>query len=62
LLSDVNNFKQHVDCFLQTMPKYQSWTQQYVGIAPALDSEQRAILTGHEIIPQDLVDLTTGLD
>ena len=62
LLSDVNNFKQHVERFLQTMPKYQGWTQQYVGIAPALDAEQRAILTGHDIIPQDLIDLTLGLN
>ncbi len=62
LLSDVNNFKQHVERFLKTMPKYQGWTHQYVAIAPALDAEQRAILTGHDIIPQDLIDLTTGLN
>ena len=61
LLSDVNNFKQHVGRFLQTMPQYQEWTQQYVGIAPALDTEQKAILTDHGIIPQDLNDLTLGL-
>jgi uncharacterized protein len=62
LLADVNNFKQHVERFLQTMPKYQSWTQQYVGIAPVLDADQRAILTSHDIIPQDLNDLTLGLN
>ena len=62
LLSDINNFKQHVDRFLRAMPKYQGWTQQFVGIAPELSSEQRAILTSHDIIPQDLTDLTTGLD
>jgi AAA+ ATPase superfamily predicted ATPase len=61
LLSDVNNFKQHVDRFLQTMPRYQGWTRQYVGISPVLDAEQRAILTGHDIVPQDLRDLTLGL-
>lgn len=61
LLSDVNNFKQHVERFLQTMPKYQGWTQQFVGISPVLDAEQRAILTGHDMIPQDLNDLTLGL-
>jgi hypothetical protein len=44
------------------MPKYQEWTKQYVGIAPLLDAEQRAILNGHAIIPQDLNDLTIGLD
>ncbi len=62
LLSDVNNFKEHVDRFLQTMPQYQGWTQQYVGIAPVLDAEQRAILAGHDIIPQDLNDLTRDLN
>jgi len=61
LLSDVNNFKQHVERFLLTMPKYQSWNQQYVGISPVLDAEQRAILMGNDIIPQDLNDLTLGL-
>jgi hypothetical protein len=61
LLSDVNNFKAHVGRFLQTMRHYQGWAQQYVGIAPMLDAEQRAILTSHEIVPQDLNDLTRGL-
>lgn len=61
LIADVNNFKQHVARFLPTMPKYQSWTQQFVGISPVLDASQRAILTGHGIIPQDLNDLTQGL-
>ena len=62
LLSEVNNFKQHVGRFLQTMPQYQGWKQQYVGIAPVLDAEQRAILIGHDIIPQDLNDLTRDLN
>lgn len=62
LLSDVNNFKQHVERFLQTLPKYQGWTKQYVGISPVLDADQRAILTSHDIIPQDLNDLTQGLN
>ena len=61
LLSDINNFKQHVERFLQTMPEYQGWTKQYAGISTALDAEQRAILMHHDIIPQDLNDLTVGL-
>ncbi len=61
LLSDVNNFKQHVERFLQTMPKYQGWTKEYIGVAPVLSAEQRAVLTSHEIIPQDLNDLTQDL-
>lgn len=61
LIADVNNFKQHVARFLQTMPKYQNWSQQLVGISPVLDAAQRAILTSHDIIPQDLNDLMQGL-
>jgi AAA+ ATPase superfamily predicted ATPase len=61
LISDVNNFKQHVARFLQTKPKYQDWSQQLVGISPVLDADQRARLTSHDIIPQDLNDLTQGL-
>lgn len=61
LLSDVNNFKGHVDRFLATMPKYRKWKLQYVGIAPVLDAEQRTILARHDVIPQDLNDLTSDL-
>jgi AAA+ ATPase superfamily predicted ATPase len=62
LLSDVGKLKQHVKRFLQAMPKYERWSTQYIGIAPALDAEQRTILAGHDVIPQDLVELTAGLD
>ena len=62
LLTDVNTFKQHVERFLQSLARYQGWTQQYVGIAPTLDAEQRAILAGEGIMAQDLADLTLGLD
>lgn len=61
LLSDVNNFKQHIDRFLQTMPRYQSWQQQLVGIAPRLDDDQRKILAAHDLLSQDLQDLTEDL-
>ena len=61
LIADVNNFKQHVARFIQTMPKYQGWSQQLVGISPVLDLDQLATLTRHDIIPQDLNDLTHGL-
>lgn len=61
LISDVNIFKQHVARFLQTMPKYQGWSRQLVGISPVLDAGQRALLSGHDILPQDLNDLTQGL-
>ncbi len=62
LLADVSNFKGHVGRFLDTMRKYQKWKVQYVGIAPVLDTQQRAILIRHDIIPQDLNDLTSNLE
>jgi AAA+ ATPase superfamily predicted ATPase len=62
LLSDVNNFKGHVGRFLGTMPRYQVWKVQYVGVAPELDAEQRAVLARHDVIPQDLNDLTSNLE
>jgi AAA+ ATPase superfamily predicted ATPase len=57
LTADVNNFRQHVERFLQAMPRYEGWTKQFVGIAPELNAEQRAILARHDVIPQDLNDL-----
>ena len=62
LLADVNNFKQHVERFLEAMPQYRKWTTQLVGIAPTLDADQRSTLSNHDIIPQDLNDLTRDLN
>lgn len=62
LLSDVNNFKGHVERFLETKPRYRTWTVQYVGIAPILNPKERTVLTRHDVIPQDLNDLTSGLE
>ncbi len=61
LLSDVNNFKKHVERFILAMPQYEGWTKELVGIAPTLNAEQRSILATHAVIPQDLNDLTLGL-
>ena len=61
LLSDINNFKLHVDRFLAAMPRYRDWNKQYAGIAPVLNAEERAVLSRHGLISQDLNDLTQGL-
>ena len=61
LISDINNFKGHVDRFLKALPKYKDWKVQYAGIAPSLDRDQRGILVHHDVIPQDLNDLMSGL-
>ncbi len=61
LLADANNFKHHVARFLDSMPQYRSWKREYVGISPTLDAEHRDLLLHHDILPQDLHDLTRGL-
>lgn len=62
LLAGVNNFKEHVGRFLAAMPRYQTWKREYAGIAPVLNADQRSILTRHDVIPQDLNDLTRNLE
>ena len=61
LLSDINNFKGHVDRFLDTFPTYRSWKIELVGVAPRLDDGARAVLLRHDVRPQDLDDLTRDL-
>ena len=61
LISDVNHFQGHVERFLTALPQYRSWRVEYAAIAPSLDLSQRAILEHHDMIPQDLNDLTAGL-
>lgn len=62
LLSDVNNFRGHVERFRASQPRYDAWRVELVGIAPRLDDEARSILQRHEVFPQDLLDLTDGLE
>lgn len=61
LLHDINNFKSHVDRFLQAMPQFQSWKKELVSIAPELQQDHRKVLKRSDIMAQDLNDLTKGL-
>jgi hypothetical protein len=61
LLSDITNFKRHVSRFLSTYPKYNSWKIEYVGVAPTLSEEARQVLRRHDVLPQDLNELTRDL-
>jgi hypothetical protein len=61
LLSDINNFRGHVHRFLDTFPKYKSWKVEYVGVAPTLDENARQVLRRHDVLPQDLHELTRDL-
>ena len=62
LIADINNFKGHVRRFLDSFREYQDWQIEHVALAPKLDDYHRRILTQHSIIPQDLVDMTEGLE
>ena len=61
LLADVNNFKGHVARYFEHKPLKAGWQYDLVGIAPRLSPEQRGVLERHDVIPQDLNDLTDGL-
>lgn len=61
LLSDVNNFRGHVERFLEAHPRYAAWKIELVGISPRLDEDARGVLIRHEVLPQDLRDLTADL-
>lgn len=61
LMMDVNNFQGHVARFLDGMPRFAGWKVERVAIGPELNRKQRAALARHDVLPQDLVDLTQGL-
>jgi AAA+ ATPase superfamily predicted ATPase len=61
LVSDINNFRGHVERFLEAHPQYQHWQTEHVAIAPRLDPEARKVLSRNGVIPQDLNDLIAGL-
>ena len=61
LLSDITNFKKHVDRFLNENRSYRQWNVEYVGVSVRLNEDERKVLTRADIIPQSLEELTAGL-
>lgn len=61
LLSDIANFKNHVDRFLNENRQFQAWKIDYVCISPILTKAERAVLIRNDMVPQDLRELTSGL-
>jgi hypothetical protein len=63
LLSGVNDFKEHVQRFLRAFPRYEmdGFRIEHAGIAPKLTPKHRSVLNRHEVIAQDLNDLTADL-
>jgi AAA+ ATPase superfamily predicted ATPase len=61
LLSDIGNFKAHVERFLNENRAYQTWTVEYVGVSPRLTADERKVLERADVIPQPLDALLAGL-
>ena len=61
LVADVNNFREHVEKFLTTFPRYRSWKIELVAFAPEINKHIRSTLRHHDVIAEDLVDLTRDL-
>jgi hypothetical protein len=61
LLSDITNFKSHVDRFLNDRRTYQKWLIDRVGVSVRLSRPERQALTRTDIVPQSLDQLTSGL-
>ncbi len=61
LVADASNLQEHAARFLSAQQKYQGWNIQFVGVAPKLEDEHRAVLKNHGVLGQDLMDLTAEL-
>jgi uncharacterized protein len=61
LVADINNFKGHVERFLEAFPKYRKWNIELCGISPRLDAATRTTLAQYSVKAQDLIDLTAEL-
>lgn len=61
LLSDITNFKSHVDRFLNENRTYQKWKVERVGVAPRLTEDERKVLLRADITPQPLDELIAEL-
>lgn len=61
LTKNLKRFDEHITRFLSAHPRYKGWALDRVAIAPALNDDQRRAINRQGYLPQDLVDLTTGL-
>ena len=61
LVADLPQFDGHCDRFLAAIGRFKGWKVEKVAIAPTLDAAARAAIVQRGYIPEDLVDLTSGL-
>lgn len=61
LVTDITNFRGHVERFLDAFPKFRAWHVELVGFSPELNLQVRSHLNHYGVIAEDLVDLTRDL-
>jgi hypothetical protein len=61
LPASIVELRGHVERFLNAHPKYQTWRQELVAVAPRIDEPLRETIAELGARPQDLVDLTSEL-
>jgi hypothetical protein len=61
LPASIVELRSHVERFLNAHPKYRTWRQELVAVAPRIDEPLRATVAELGALPQDLTDLTHDL-
>lgn len=61
LTQSITALKVGADSFLRSHGRFQSWTTEFVAIAPTIPRGIRAALADSQVIAEDVRDLTTGM-
>lgn len=61
LTPSMTALKAGAESFLRSHGRFQSWTTEFVAIAPTIPSGIRAALAGNQVIVEDISDLTSGM-
>ena len=61
LTPSVAALKSGAEAFLRSHSRFQSWKTEFVAIAPSIPPEIRAALVAHQVIAEDVRDLTLGM-
>ncbi len=61
LTPSITALKAGAESFLRSHGRFQSWTTEFVAIAPTIPSGIRAALADNQVIVEDISDLTSGM-
>ena len=61
LISSVSALKSAAESFIRSHGRFQTWETEFVAIAPTISPGIRAALAGHQVIAEDVRDLTSGM-